>query len=22
MNSEMDRMGDKLSPAGMMPFNW
>ena len=22
MNYEMDRMGDKLSPAGMMPFNW
>ena len=22
MNSEVDRMGDKLSPAGMMPFNW
>jgi len=22
MNHEMDRVGDKLSPAGMMPFNW
>ena len=22
MNYEMDRMGDKLSPPGMMPFNW
>ena len=22
MNNEVDRMGDKLSPAGMMPFNW
>ncbi|MFQ5642262.1 MAG: hypothetical protein ACE5FQ_01035 [Thiogranum sp.] len=22
MSSEMDRMGDKFSPAGMMPFNW
>ena len=22
MNSEMDRMGDKFSPTGMMPFNW
>jgi hypothetical protein len=22
MNNEMDRMGDKLSPVGMMPFNW
>jgi hypothetical protein len=22
MNTEMDRMGDKFSPTGMMPFNW
>ena len=22
MTNEMDRMGDKISPAGMMPFNW
>lgn len=22
MNYEVDRMGDKLSPLGMMPFNW
>jgi len=22
MTGEMDRMGDKFSPAGMMPFNW
>jgi len=22
MNYEVDRMGDKLSPFGMMPFNW
>ncbi len=22
MSGEMDRMGDKFSPAGMMPFNW
>jgi hypothetical protein len=22
MNNEMDRVGDKLSPSGMMPFNW
>lgn len=22
MNNEMARMGDKFSPAGMMPFNW
>lgn len=22
MTNEMDRVGDKLSPAGMMPFNW
>jgi hypothetical protein len=22
MNYEMDRMGDKFSPAGVMPFNW
>jgi|GEM_PF-5362087 len=22
MNSEVDDMGDKLSPFGMMPFNW
>ena len=22
MNHEMDRVGDKLSPAGMIPFNW
>ena len=22
LNHEMDRVGDKLSPAGMMPFNW
>jgi len=22
MNNEVDRMGDKLSPTGMMPFNW
>jgi len=22
MTNEMDRMGDKFSPTGMMPFNW
>jgi len=22
MNYEVDKMGDKLSPFGMMPFNW
>ena len=22
MNYEMDQMGDKFSPIGMMPFNW
>ncbi|HFD80511.1 MAG TPA: hypothetical protein ENK05_09005 [Gammaproteobacteria bacterium] len=22
MTGEMDRLGDKMSPAGMMPFNW
>ncbi len=22
MNYEVDRMGDKMSPMGMMPFNW
>lgn len=22
MTNEMDRMGDRFSPAGMMPFNW
>jgi len=22
MNYEVDRMGDKISPMGMMPFNW
>jgi hypothetical protein len=22
MNYEIDQMGDKFSPAGMMPFNW
>jgi hypothetical protein len=22
MTNEMDRMGDKFSPRGMMPFNW
>ena len=22
MTGEMDRLGDKFSPAGMMPFNW
>ncbi len=22
MNSEMNRIGDKFSPTGMMPFNW
>ncbi|MBU1191747.1 MAG: hypothetical protein KKE76_08550 [Gammaproteobacteria bacterium] len=22
MNSEMNRMGDNLSPSGMMPYNW
>lgn len=22
MNYEIDRMGDKFSPLGMMPFNW
>lgn len=22
MNNEMDKMGDKFSPTGMMPFNW
>lgn len=22
MTGEMDRMGDKFSPVGMMPFNW
>lgn len=22
MNYEVDRMGDRLSPLGMMPFNW
>ena len=22
MTGEMDRMGDKFSPTGMMPFNW
>ena len=22
MSGEMDQMGDRLSPSGMMPFNW
>ena len=22
MTNEMDRMGDRFSPSGMMPFNW
>ena len=22
MNREVDRMGDRMSPSGMMPFNW
>jgi len=22
MTNEMDQMGDKFSPSGMMPYNW